>query len=140
MVLHTRILDVLLFLFLLFTSNILCWRGGKMFMSSCLARRLARCKWIMSFLSHLSSSNHFPMHHTLFCKAFILAKFRNQLGPHLEDMTLCVFHLSQKLHGQSYTSCRQPARTIRLVSQVYLLFSKSSLLRLEHGFKMSRGG
>ena len=82
-----------------------------------------------SFLSHLSSSQ-FRIH-TLFCKAFILAKFRNRLGSHLEDMTLCVFHLSPKLRGQSQVAS-QPL--LPVWSVVYTCSSQSLPFKMVNGW------
>ena len=84
-----------------------------------------------SFLSHLSSSKSISDAHTLFCKAFILAKFRNQLGSHLEDMTLCVFHLSPKLRGQSQVAS-QPL--LPVWSVVYTCSSQSLPFKMVNGW------
>ena len=133
--------NVLLFLFLLFTSDIPSWRGGKM-LSCCFARGLApynpnhictSCLYVFPCLSYLifQVPNQFSDAHTLFCKAFILAKFRNQLGSHLEDMTLCVFHLSPKLRGQSQVAS-QPL--LPVWSVVYTCSSQSLPFKMVNGW------
>ena len=84
----------------------------------------------LSYLFHISSFK-FPISdsHTLFCKAFI-AKFR-QLGSHLEDMTLCVFHLSPKLRGQSQVAS-QPL--LPVWSVVYTCSSQSLPFKMVNGW------
>ena len=65
------------------------------------------------------------------CFAKLLSKFRNQLGSHLEDMTLCVFHLSQKLRGQSQVAS-QPL--LPVWSVVYTCSSQSLPFKMVNGW------
>lgn len=75
---------------------------------------------LMSFLSHLSSSQ-FRIH-TSFCKAFIQIQ-ATRISPRGYD-ALCLPPVPKAT--RPITRC-QPALTTRLVSRVYLLFSKSFL-------------
>lgn len=78
---------------------------------------------IMSF--RLSYLFQVPINriHTLFCKAFIQIQESTRISPRGYD-ALCLPPVPKAT--RPITSC-QPALTTRLVSRVYLLFSKSSL-------------